>query len=427
MMTDDKLFAEWTYHIQESAIRKLLKYQVKYYFGGGLPGALPLEVHSKILIELGQRYQKLLSEGKVDEVLTVFNYGPTAGDAELKQILMQRLVERQHLPFNPETDWDKIMITTGSQEAIYTVLDSMINPGDVVLVPSPGYLGFVGVSDKMGARTVGIPTDEEGLIIDAVRAGIEASKKQYGNYPKLVYVVATSDNPKGSTMGDKRRKELFDLVSEYGIYLIEDDAYKEIQFGKLFEPIKKFDKENERVIYFATTSKEAGVFRLGYSLMPDPVKEQVEKSKGYIDLCTPTLIQKIAAEYYKGPIDVYLKEAIEVYKRRKELMYKLISETFPAGTFTNPTGGFFIWWESEKPDFDSTKFNYEVAIPNEVLFVQGEAFYAPRGYHLNDDLTEIVPMSPKKNGMRLSYSKVPESIIEEGIPLLGKLLKQELE
>ena len=160
--------------------------------------------------------------------------------------------------------------------------------------------------------------------------------------------------------------------------------------------------------------------------MPDPIKEQVEKSKGYIDLCTPTLIQKIAAEYYKGPIETYLKEAIEIYKRRKDLMHKLISETFPPGTFTNPTGGFFIWWESEKTDFDSTKFNYEIAIPNEVLFVQGEAFYAPRGYHLNEDWTEIVPLTPKKNGMRLSFSKVPENIIEEGIPLLGKLLTENI-
>ena len=425
-MKTENYFADWTNYIKESAIRRLLKYNVKYYFGGGLPGALPLEVLSKILVDLGNHFETLLSQGKTEEVLTSFNYGKTAGDDELRKILMKRLVERQHLPFDSETDFEKIFITTGSQQAIYTLLDSLINPGDVVLVPSPGYLGFVGVSDKMGARTVGIPTDKGGIIIDAVRKGIELSEKQFGKLPKIIYVVATSDNPKGSTLDYSRRKALFDLASEYDILLVEDDAYKEIQFGELFDPIKKFDKDNDRVAYFATTSKEAGVFRLGYSIVPQPLMDNMEKSKGYIDLCTPTIVQKMVAEYYKGPLDKYLSEALQIYKRRKELMVKLIHENFPPGVFTDPTGGFFVWWESEKSDFDSTAFNYDVAIPNNVLYVQGEAFFAPRGFGLNDDWSEIIPMKPKKNGMRLSFSKIPDNIIEEGIPLLGRLLSENL-
>jgi len=411
-------FAKWTYEVKESEIRRLLKYQVKYYFGGGLPGALPLTVHSTILRDMGLRFLEQIDQGKNNEVLMTYNYGTTPGDDDLRKILMKRLIERQHLPFEV-ADYTKMQITQGAQQAIFCVMDALINPGDVVLVPSPTYLGFVNVAKKFGAIIVGVPTDQGGLIVEQVQKAIQVSKTQFHKKPKFIYVIATSDNPKGTTMSVKRRKELFDLAVAEDIYLFEDDAYKEIQFGKSYLPIKSFDIDNDRVLYTASTSKEAGVFRLGYSIFPESIQVEVEKSKGNIDLCTPTLIQKLVAEYYKGPVQDYLTESVAIYEKRKEMMIKEIDETFPGGTRNDPTGGFFIWWEADSRDFDAGWFNEKIAIPNDVLYVPGKPFYPP--YELTSAGT-IQRSEEPTNGMRLSYSKVTEKTIEEGIPRLGKLL-----
>jgi 2-aminoadipate transaminase len=93
---------------------------------------------------------------------------------------------------------------------------------------------------------------------------------------------------------------------------------------------------------------------------------------------------------------------------------------------TRPSGGFFVWWETPRGvDFDAKWFNENVAIPNQTLFVPSVAFYPPRGWYVNSS-HRLVPFEPRKNGMRLSFSAVPEGRIYEGIERLGKLLKKHL-
>ncbi len=418
-------FSKWTKLIPESEIRRLLRYKVKYYFAGGKPGVLPLGAFPMIMIELAKAELEAIFSGNEKRVIDDYNYGPTEGLPEVRKVMARMMRERDGIDLDPEEGWKQVLITTGSQQAIHLLMDVLTNPGDLIVVPQPVYLGFVNVVSKFLSDVITVPSDLNGIIPEYVEEAIEAAEKQLGKKPKMVYVVPDSDNPSGTTMPEDRRRKLLDIVKDKGIYLVEDAAYREIQFrGERLKPIRYMDKEGTNVIYLRSTSKEVAVLRVGYSLMPPEVREQVIKAKGYNDLCTPTITQKIAALYYERYFEDYIKKVREGYRKRYEAMAKAIDESFPEGTRTDPTGGFFIWWISSNTKFDAKKFLEEVAIPNEVLYVPGEAFYPIKGYSFDPETGKLVNAVRKKHEIRLSYSYSTVEEIEKGISLLGRLLKQ---
>jgi 2-aminoadipate transaminase len=419
-------FAAWTKLLPPSEIRQLLEYKVKYNFGGGLPGVLPIDALGNILISIGEENIKDYNEGRIGKAISLWNYGPTGGHEFVLRILAERLRRVDDIPLDEETGWKNVVLTTGSQQAIYTILDTMIDPGEVILTPSPAYLGFLAPAFKLGAEIVTIPTDLDGMIPEYVEKVIPLCEKKFGKKPSILYVVPDSDNPKGTTLPFKRRKALYDLAVEHDFLIIEDQAYKEIQFkGEPIKPIKSLDKDNTRVAYLRTTSKEAAVLRMGYSVFPEPLKEQVLKDKGYMDLCSPTILQKVMAIYYEKYMDKVLPDCLKEYQIRSEAMIKGIGESFPDGKYTKPNGGFFVWFESDK-NFNSKAFLQKTAIPNDIMYVPGGAFYPIKGWALDDNGSNLVDSIAKSNTMRLGYSYNNAEDIYEGIKILGNLLTKEL-
>jgi 2-aminoadipate transaminase len=414
-------FATWTNFIEESQIRSLLKYKVKYYFAGGKPGVIPTDIFADIMADLSVKYKEN-PQFAIDDL----NYGPTAGQPWFLKTLAKRLCETRDIPIDCENDWEAVSITNGSQQALYALLDTLIDPGDVIITPSPAYLGFLVPAVKLGGRVITIPTDLDGIIPEDVEHAVEVSKKKFGKVPDIIYVVPDSDNPKGTTLPMKRRQALFDIAEADDILLIEDSAYAEIQFKNKIKAIKTLDKENERVAYLGTSSKEAAVLRVGYSVLPPNVKEQVLKDKGYLDLCTATFVQRILDEYYRKHIDEAMRVGVPKYEERCKAMAKAMDESFPAGVRTDPTGGFFIWWESEDKKFDAGEFMERIAIPNDIIYVPGAPFYPISGHRLTKDNKDVRESLPQHNTMRLGFSYAPPDIISDGIARLGELLTKEL-
>lgn len=420
-----EVLADWTQDVPESEIRRLLKNKTKYYLAGGLPGNLPTKVFPQILRELAEYY-----DADEQRVINEFQYGQTAGWPGLRKVLAERLVKKDNLNcISGAEDWEKVLITTGSQQAIYLALDILINPGDIVVTPSPAYLGFVTTVVKVGGHVVTAPTDNEGLIPEYVEDTIIKAEKKFGRKVKILYLVEDSDNPKGTTLSVKRREQLFDIAERHDVIVICDAAYKEMQFEERKPTMKTLDKDNERVIYTSTSSKEAAPLRIGYTILPDYLFTEAEKSKGYLDLCTPTLTQRVAEIYYDKYIDTELPKIIQKYKEQKDAAYNGLLETFPEGDFTNPSGGFFIWYQpkGEKAyTFDVRRFNQEVLMPNEVLVVPGAAFYPPSGHSYDPEAREIEPLKVIIGGMRIGYSFVSKDMIDVGVRKLGNLLKENL-
>lgn len=414
-------YAGWTAQLKESEIRRLLRYNPPYYFAGGKPGALPLRVMSSILEKI--ILEELTGKSEIDST-PVFDYGPSEGIPELRQVLGERLRLRDGIPLVKGEEFKEVIITTGSQQAVYGVLDAMLNPGDTVIVPRPAYLGFLGVAVKLGANIVSIPTDDRGIIPEGLNQAFELLERRGESLPKLIYTVPFSDNPKGASLSLHRKKEIFNIAEQWGALLIEDAAYKEIRYGsareKPLDPIKKLDKENTRVAYINSSSKEAAVLRLGYSVLPSPLNDFVIKAKGFYDLCTPSITQKIALHYYRDHIDSILPRIADMYEKRAIAMKKAVDE-FLVGSRTDPEGGFFVWFSSENENLNTTEL-LDDALKAGVLYVPGSAFYPTTGIALKEDLSGFAPCRTNFNEIRLSYSTSRPEDITKGIEILGNLL-----
>ena len=100
-------------------------------------------------------------------------------------------------------------------------------------------------------------------------------------------------------------------------------------------------------------------------------------------------------------------------------MLKGIEESFPEGEYTKPNGGFFVWYETAKKDFHAKQFLQQTAIPNDIMYVPGSAFYPIKGWALNDNGSGLVDSVAKTNTMRLGYSYNNEDDIYDGIKKLG--------
>ncbi|MHA2170420.1 MAG: aminotransferase-like domain-containing protein [Candidatus Kariarchaeaceae archaeon] len=409
--------ANWTRFVPESEIRRLLKFSPQYYFAGGKPGNLPINPLKEILGDLS---------GENDQSVTfpIFNYGSSSGYEPLRQVLADRMIRNESVPLARSDGFSNVTITTGSQQTLYGLLQTIINPNDVIVVPHPTYLGFLGPAAMTQASIISVPCDSDGIIPEAVEVAFQKSQLVFARRPKVLYLQSYSDNPRGTTISRKRKKQLFDLAEEWNVLIIEDAAYKEIRFGDQqkmkLEPIKSFDKENTRVAYLCTTSKEVAVLRIGYSVLPTILQSQFVKLKGYLDLCTPVLTQEIARQYYTHHIDENLPGIIKHYEEQATAMKQAI-DTYLPGIRTDPVGGFFIWHELPNESFDTGKILPEM-IENEVLYVPGGSFYPLSGFAIADDCTSLQSGLKKTNEMRLSFSASPPQIILDGIKKLSYVL-----
>ena len=184
--------------------------------------------------------------------------------------------------------------------------------------------------------------------------------------------------------------------------------------------MKRFDPDNERIIYISTTTKEAAAFRIGYSIFPSFISDEIIKAKGIYDLCSSEWVQAILTRYYSRFIDQALPSVRNEYRLRRDAMLKACNENLD-GKFSNPTGGFFVWFESTLPTFNSAIF-IETALKNNISYVPGKAFFPLKGLDLCED-GKLIPSIPQLNTMRLGYSLLSPELIYEGIVHLGNLLK----
>ena len=178
-------FSDWVKKTKESEIRRLLRYSPKYYFAGGKPGVIPVKTFHKIITELMEEENRLLTAQDLDG-LKNYNYGPTEGSNELRTVLSKRLIKRDGLKNITKSD---IIITNGSQQALYSLCDTLLTPGDIILTTRPSYLGFIQCAEKMGGRIVTLPSDKNGMITDTIPEAVKACVRRFRKKPKILYTI----------------------------------------------------------------------------------------------------------------------------------------------------------------------------------------------------------------------------------------------
>ena len=168
-----------------------------------------------------ERISSLLQEFTAAGELSAFQYAPTRGLAGPLDAFADRL---ETLQGRRPVD-DELMITSGAIEALELVGKSFLDPGDVVIVEGPTYLGAIQAFRSFEAKLVAIPLDEHGLEVDELERQLAA-----GLRPKLVYTIPDHQNPAGVSLTSERRAPLVELGRRYGFLIVEDVAYRELGF-----------------------------------------------------------------------------------------------------------------------------------------------------------------------------------------------------
>ncbi len=363
-------------------------------FAGGFPDAQTFP---------GAAVSELLAELVAAGDASALQYAPTQGLPGPREAVADRL--EAHQGRRPADD--EVMITSGTIEALELIGKSFLDAGDVVVVEGPTYLGAIMAFRSFEAEVVAVPMDGEGLQVDELERRLAA-----GLRPKLLYAIPDYQNPAGLTLADERRAELVELARHHGFLIVEDVAYRELGFGRE-PPPSLWSLAPDVVVQAGTTSKTffPGV-RLGWAVGPATVIAQLVAAKQNTDQCAGALGQRLFEEYARrGWMDDQLARSRELYRRRCELMLGALERHMPAPVaWTRPEGGFFSWLTLPRA-LDSAEFTKSAAARG-VAVVPGMPFF---------------PDGRGGENVRLSFSRVEDELIDEGIARLAALVSDEAE
>ena len=358
-------------------------------FAGGFPDpeTFPRERVSAL-------FQELAASGEA----TAFQYAPTRGLAGLLEALADRLETVQgRRPAD-----DELLITSGAIEALELVAKSFLDPGDLVVVEGPTYLGSIQAFRGFEATLAAVGMDEHGLDVEDLERRLAG-----GLRPKLVYSIPDHQNPAGVSLAAERRTLLVALAQHYGFLIVEDVAYRELSFSDESLP-SLWSLAPDVVVQTGTMSKTffPGV-RLGWAVGPADISARLVSAKQNTDQCAGALGQRLFEESVRrGWIDEQLVASRALYQRKCERMLAALERWMPEGAhWTRPEGGFFSWLTL--PHGADSEDVARRAAERGVGIVPGTLFF---------------PDGRGADTVRLSFSMVGEPQIDDGIERLAALV-----
>jgi DNA-binding transcriptional MocR family regulator len=392
-------YAHRAAHMKPSEIRSLFAVASRpeiVSLAGGMPNlsAIPMDMMAGIV-------EKLIREDGQEAL----QYGSGQGHPHLREQICD-VMALEGIKANP----DDVLVTTGSQQALDLISRIFIDPGDVVLVEAPSYVGALGTFAQYEASVVHVEMDENGLIPEALRQAIKTLRYQ-GRRIKFLYLIPNYQNPAGVLLPADRRSEILDICRSEKIFIVEDNPYGLLGFDRP-SPNAMRAEDSENVIYLGSFSKTiVPGFRIGWALVPQSLKEKLAIASESSILCPSNFSQMAIASYLANqPWREQIASFCALYKVRRDAMLSALDAYFPkAATWTKPAGGFYVW-VTLPPEID-TKAMVPRAIAAKVAYVPGTAFFAD-GFG--------------SWSLRLSYCYPTPERITQGVMALSKVVEQEM-
>lgn len=395
MMELDALrFAHRFDAISGSAIREIFKMIAQpnmISFAGGNPAAsaLPDDVCAEIARDVLQK------DGK-----RILQYGATEG--------YPPFVESLHTYAEAQLGCSipAVLPVTGSTQAMDLLCKALIDPGDVILVENPSFLGNMQCMRLYQAKLIPVESDENGIIPEK----LEETIRQH--HPKLLYTIPTFQNPTGITLSAERRAPIAALAAKYGVVVAEDDPYRDLRYaGTPCPSIKSFDKDGW-VVFLGSFSKIISPgLRVGFMAGDSRILRKCTIGKQSADVHTSNLSQAIVDQYLRrGLLPDHIASICESYRAQLNAMLDDLS-TFPDGTqYTHPEGGLFIF--VTLPEGIDAKELLAQAVEKHVAYVPGTHFFCDGGH---------------ENTLRLNFSNASINQIHQGMNALREIFTAALQ
>ena len=297
---------------------------------------------------------------------------------------------------------DQVFITNGSLQGFVFLLETLLEPGDLVAVEAPTYDRALLQLRLHGMDVLPIPVEDDGLDVDALAAACAV-----GRVPRLIYTIPNFQNPSGATISLEKRRALVEVCERHGILILEDDPYGKLRFEG--EPIASIAElaPAGRVLFTSSFSKTvAPGLRVGYLVAPSEIAGPLAAaaSRTYI---SPALLAEAAVHQLiaSGGLPANIARVTELMRERRDAMVAGLGE-LPEGTrCVPPAGGFFIWLTL--PEGLSANALFDEAAAAGVAYVKGSDCFVAGG----------------ERTLRLAYSGVSPAEIDEGMRRLGGVFR----
>ncbi|HVR37978.1 MAG TPA: PLP-dependent aminotransferase family protein [Thermoanaerobaculia bacterium] len=378
-------------NLRPSAIRafaKLINDPSIISFAGGVPNPETFPAEAIAVIA-----ERLIREKRA----VALQYGPTRGIARLCEAIAKICRGR-----GIDCTADDVITTTGSQQALDLLAHTLLDPGDVVLVELPTYIGGSGSFFGRSAELAGVAQDDEGVVPESLR---EVAARLRGRV-KLLYTIPNFQNPSGRLMTQARRDAVVAIAREFDFLIIEDDPYGELVYVDDADttPIRSRD---DRVIYLGTFSKIlAPGLRCGWILAPRALLATLEIAKQAADLCSGMLDQSIVDEFCaSGALPSQIEKVRAFYRGKRNVMMEELGRHFSGrAKWTSADGGLFTFI-TMSDDVD-TSAHIEEAVRRGVAYIPGAPFFVD---------------GSGRNTMRLTFAKESDEKIREGVAKLAEI------
>jgi 2-aminoadipate transaminase len=389
-------FAARARGMRPSAIREILKVTESrevISFAGGLPAPELFPV-----ADAARAAAAILA----DDGPAALQYSTTEGWRPLREWVCAHLATTVNLRVAP----DDVLITHGSQQGLDLIAKVLLDPGDVVLVENPAYLGALQAFRAYEADVVAVAADADGMRPDALTDAIVRAPQP----PKFLYLIPDFQNPTGTSLAETRRAEIVRIAAQHGVPVVEDDPYGRLRFAGKEQPALASLPDAHDAVYLGTCSKIlAPGLRVAWLVARNRhLREKLICAKQAGDLHTSTFAQRLVWHCVRadGALDAHVARLREVYGRRRDVMLAALERHLSEHcAWTRPDGGLFLWVTLPET-IDATELLREAA-RERVAFVPGEPFWAG---------------APKRNTLRLNFSNATEARIDEGIARLGDVI-----
>ncbi|SDE57726.1 DNA-binding transcriptional regulator, MocR family, contains an aminotransferase domain [Mucilaginibacter pineti] len=325
------------------------------------------------------------------------NYEKLQGNTELR-----KQVAKLAFNWGGRITEEDVVTTQGCMEALVFCLRAVTNSGDTVAIESPTYFAIFEIMQSMGLNVLEIPVDPvTGVDIEYLEQAI--TKVDI----KACLFVSNFSNPVGSCMPDARKQQLVTLLAGKQIPLIEDDIYGEIYFGKSRpRTCQSFDTEGWVMLCASVSKSLAPGYRVGWCI-PGRFKAQVINIKMMHTISSATPTQAAIAHFFEtGRYDLHMRKLRKALFTQCLRYSQAIATYFPPGTkISQPQGGYALWIQLHE------KINafelYQSAMAQNISIAPGQIFSTDARF---------------SNFIRISFGITYDSVIEEGIKTLGKLI-----
>lgn len=313
--------------------------------------------------------------------------------------LLIEQIQKRILPSRGiQADPDQILITIGSQQALYLLAQLLLDSSSRFGIEDPGYVSAGHIAELFGAEVVGLPVDQHGLVLNEQLNACDA-----------LYVTPSYQCPTTVTLPLERRLTLLEKARSEDFVIIEDDYEMEMNYESNPIPALKSLDKHDRVLYIGSLSKTlAPGLRMGFMVGPKALIQEARNLRQLMLRHPPLNNQRAVALFLaQGYHDALLRKLARSFQERSEIMAAALDKYLP-GSYTQPSGGSSFW--CEVPQHIDTAELKGLAAEKGLLIISGDS------YHFGDQLP--------RNFIKLGFSAIAPEAIEPGIKILAGLIKQ---